>query len=187
MNDATRPIAIASSEIEMTRGVVVKSPRWSSLVDEACAILSVYQPRAPRAGECRKRGGTNCENGYNAPSAVRRSKPARHHRAQVGFGGRRVHVEAAFDQTVDQRADDLGAIERSAGLAAAVRSEPIEVSDLPIEEDDGDLRPGLVVDGRAARSGFALGPRRMSSCAQRFGPSLRHRTIVDESIQGRCW
>ena len=58
-------MTIASSEIEMTRGEVVKSPRWSSFDDED-DIPSVYQCAALAPHAEPERDGTNSENGYNA-------------------------------------------------------------------------------------------------------------------------
>jgi hypothetical protein len=92
-----------------------------------------------------KRGGV--QKGWNefairvqsAGSAVRCAEPPRDARAQVGFRGRRRDVHPAVDEAVNQRPDDLGAVQRLAARAAIAGSEPIEVVDLSIEEDDRDF------------------------------------------------
>jgi hypothetical protein len=75
---------------------------------------------------------------------------ARNPRAQVGFrpGGRDVHP--AVDQSIDQSADDFGAVHDLAAPASDVSREAIEVLDLSIEKDDRNLLPGFLVYGRSA-------------------------------------
>ena len=75
-------------------------------------------------------------------------------RAQVGFRPRGRDVHSAVDQSVDQRTDDLGAVQDLAALAADVGREAIEMLDLSIEENDGNFRPGLLVYWRSAPGCF---------------------------------
>src|SRR5262245_3782616 len=85
-------------------------------------------------------------------SAIGSSQTARHTSTQIPFGQGSRDVHPAVDEPVDQRANDLGAIQQFAGLAAVGRREAIEVVDLSIEQDHRDLRPRLVMDGRTSRS-----------------------------------
>src|SRR5262245_7622952 len=88
-----------------------------------------------------------------AASAVRRAQATSDAAAQVAFGGR-TDVHAAVDEAVDQRANDLGAIEQLAALAAVSGREPIKLRHLTVEEHDGDFRPGLELHGRSAGARF---------------------------------
>jgi hypothetical protein len=102
-----------------------------------------------------KRDGVTYQNAYNdTGSAEGRAQTACDARAKVGFRACRGNVHSAVNQAVDERPDDFGPINRFAVLAPDIGREPVEVDDLPIEEDDRNLRPGFLVDGRPAASDF---------------------------------
>src|SRR5439155_9269772 len=102
-----------------------------------------------------KRCGTNSRNQYNcATSTIRRAETTRNAGPQLRFGGGAFEVHAAFEKCVDQRANDFGAVQRFAALAATVARESIEVKDLAIEEHHRHLGPGFLVDGRTSRARF---------------------------------
>ena len=143
----------------MTREVVVKSPRWLRFSDVE-GILHCTSTKKGVRNRTEKRDGTNSESGYNRASAVRRAQPPRHLGSKIGLGPGGADVQTAVDQAVDQRTDDFGAIQRLELIGARRRRKPIEVVDLPVEEDHRDLRPRLAVHWRPAGSGLALSHRR---------------------------
>ena len=84
-----------------------------------------------------KRCGTNPRNGYNRrPLAVGAAQASGNARAQVRLGRGTGDVHSAVEQTVNQRADDFGAVQHFAALAADIDGESIEVDDLTVEQDD---------------------------------------------------
>ena len=90
-------------------------------------------------------------------SAERRAEAAGHVRPQIGHRDAAGDVHAAVDQAVDERADDLGAVQDLAVSRARVRRDTIEVHDLTIEQDDRNFRPAFLVNGRTAATGSAFG------------------------------
>jgi len=66
-------------------------------------------------------------------SAIRGSQSTRDAAAKIAFGLGSGDVQAAVDEAVDERANDLSAIQQFAGFAAVGGREAIEVHDLPVE------------------------------------------------------
>ena len=86
-------------------------------------------------------------------SAIRGSQSTRDTAAEVAFGLRADDVHAAVDEAVDQRANDLRAIQQFAGFAAVGGREAVEVHDLPVEQHDGHFGPRFVVNRRPPGAG----------------------------------
>ena len=91
-------------------------------------------------------------------------------------------------KSVDERADDLGAVQHLAALAADLDGETIEMVNLAVEEDDRHFGPGFVVNWRASRSRFRLWPRRSLALALVWPVSSPFRDDPDGGIiQVSCW
>ena len=73
-------------------------------------------------------------------------------RLEIGFRRRGRQVDVRVGHRVDQRPEQLRAADRGAALRADIGGEAIEEDDLAVEEDDGDLGPGLVMDRRSTGS-----------------------------------
>src|SRR4030095_1781560 len=69
-------------------------------------------------------------------SAIRGSQSTRDTAAGGAFGLPADDVHAAVDEAVDQRANDLRAIQQFAGFAAVGGREAVEVHDLPVKQHD---------------------------------------------------
>ena len=70
--------------------------------------------------------------------------------AKIGLRRTAGDIQAAVDEAVDQGSNDFGAVEDLAAPATRAGGELIEMTDLPVEEDNGHLRPGLLMDRRAS-------------------------------------
>ena len=104
-------------------------------------------------------------------SAKRRAEVARDFGAEIGLGTARRDVEAAVEESIDQRPDDLGAVEYLAAAPACSGRQPIEILDLAIEEHDGNLRPGFLMDGRTTASRFGSADAATMTCLPAMTPS----------------
>src|SRR6476469_3370878 len=102
-----------------TRGVAVKSPSAAAAADRSASnsidshIFSVQRGAGCQLDGTRprqKRGGINYRNAYNR-STERRAEAAGDARAHVGLRRRARDVHAAVDEPVDERANDLRAVE----------------------------------------------------------------------------
>src|SRR6185369_14092094 len=63
-------------------------------------------------------------------------------------------VDAALEGRLDQATDDLCTADRFSVFETDVDGKPIEISDVAIEQDHGDLGPGLGMDDRATAIAF---------------------------------
>ena len=86
------------------------------------------------------------EIGRIPASAKRRAETARDLGPEIRFRTRRADVQAAVDQTVDERTDDLRPVHDFAAASADVDGELIELNDLPIEENDRNLGPRFLMN-----------------------------------------
>src|SRR3982750_250186 len=83
------------------------------------------------------------------------AKSSKDGRLQIVFRRRRRQIQIGISDRVEERANQLCAADGRAALRADIRGKTIQEDDLPVEQHDRHLRPGLLVYGWP--SGFPLG------------------------------
>src|SRR5207253_1458012 len=63
-------------------------------------------------------------------------------------------INAALEGRLDQTTDDLGPTDRLSVLETDVDGQAVEIRNVTIEQDDGDLRPRLGMDNRTTAIAF---------------------------------
>ena len=85
------------------------------------------------------------------------SQTGEHRRLQIRFRRRRRQIDVSIGNRIEQRANELRPADGGAALGADVGRQPIEKDDLPVEQDDGDLGPRLLMNRRTPGLSFASG------------------------------
>lgn len=95
---------------------------------------------------------------------------------EVGFGLDGGDINATVFERVDERSDNLGAVDRRAGGAANRDGHLIEEPHLTIEQHDVDFRPVFLVGSRTPTRALRVG----RDVAFGYAPStsLNHRIII---------
>jgi hypothetical protein len=107
---------------------------------------------------------TRAASAFGRPPESKTAQAGEDRCLEIRFGRRRGQIDIRVGHGIEQRANELRPADGGAALGANVRSKPVEEDYLPVEEDDGDFRPGLVVHrwtaGTAPLQGTGAGPRR---------------------------
>src|SRR5436190_24319312 len=74
-----------------------------------------------------------------ASGFARLSEALRQKRCEFLFGTCRGELEVRLAERVDQCANDMGSTQDAAGGCAHIGTKPIQVDNLPVEQDDRDL------------------------------------------------
>ena len=83
--------------------------------------------------------GTKYETPRSTPQQAGEALP------QIAFGGYGRQLEAAVQNTVDDGANNRGAVQRVAGLPPHDMDGAVKTDDLPVEQHDRNFGPGVAV------------------------------------------